>query len=276
MINIIVLVIAAVMCVCAHADGKDVSFFTISTTTEVIPDNANGSQLRNQFSELTSMINAKRFAAAENLANKLRRAYEAEFNTQLKQYSFQSQAEFDEFRKTSTAQFEWIDWGYQACLHSQAFIKSERRDFVGALEILNYVEQVAPFSAVSIAEKGQVLNKLGKYEEALSEYRKALELSVKYASQRPHRAAVLRGMGFALIELKRLDEGERVFQESLEIEPKNQLALNELTYIQDQREKMRGSKDCCVSFPNSCGNYRNTAVSLDMPDVPGLSRKYGR
>ena len=45
----------------------------------------------------------------------------------------------------------------------------------------------------------------------------------------------LRGLGFSLIELKQLDEAEKAFQESLQIEPENKLAQNELAYIQQLR-----------------------------------------
>jgi Flp pilus assembly protein TadD len=120
----------------------------------------------------------------------------------------------------------------------QAFIASERRDFATALMILKYIEQVAPVSAGTAAETGYVYNQLGKPAEGLSAYRRAHALSVKYASQRPYRAAALRGIGFALIELKQLDEAEKTFRESLEIEPGNKVALSELAYISN----LRGAK----------------------------------
>lgn len=44
-------------------------------------------------------------------------------------------------------------------------------------------------------------------------------------------------MGFALIELRKLDEAEAVFNDSLKIEPANKVALNELAYIRDLRAK---------------------------------------
>lgn len=51
------------------------------------------------------------------------------------------------------------------------------------------------------------------------------------------KARSLRGMGFALIELGKLDEAEKLFKESLKLVPKNPSALNELQYIKEQRGK---------------------------------------
>jgi Flp pilus assembly protein TadD len=66
-------------------------------------------------------------------------------------------------------------------------------------------------------------------------YQGAETLAVKYPSQRPYQAIALRGMGFSLIELNRLDEAERAFKQSLDIDPTNAVALNELAYIKDLR-----------------------------------------
>jgi Flp pilus assembly protein TadD len=59
--------------------------------------------------------------------------------------------------------------------------------------------------------------------------------SVQYLSQRPYRAIALRGMSFSHIELNRLDKAERAFKQSLEIDPMNAVALNELAYIKNLR-----------------------------------------
>ena len=144
------------------------------------------------------------------------------------QYSFQSKEEYLEFKSTSPQDFEWIDWGYKVTLQMKAFIAVERRDFPAALSILAAIEAVAPVSAGTAAERGYVLNQLGQPENALAAYRKSHSLSIRYQSQRPYQAAALRGMGFALIELQRLDEAEGVFQDSLKIEPNNKLALDEV------------------------------------------------
>lgn len=64
-------------------------------------------------------------------------------------------------------------------------------------------------------------------------------LSTRYASQNHFQALALRGIGFALIELQRLDEAESTFQESLKIDPANKLAPSELAYRGDLPAKRK-------------------------------------
>ena len=45
------------------------------------------------------------------------------------------------------------------------------------------------------------------------------------------RAVALRGRGFALTELGRLDEAEVAYRDSLKLKPENEVALAELKYI---------------------------------------------
>jgi Flp pilus assembly protein TadD len=84
---------------------------------------------------------------------------------------------------------------------------------------------------------GYAFNQLRRFREALDSHMRAEALAGKYPSQRPHLSLALRGKGFALIELQRLDEAEVAFKSSLEIEPNNKLALNELGYI----KRLRGA-----------------------------------
>jgi tetratricopeptide (TPR) repeat protein len=210
---------------------------TVATPLEGSATNAKGDHLRGQVNELVSLVLAKRLTEAERLAEALQGKFEASFNRRVQQYSFQSKEEYLEFRGTSPKQFEWIDWGYKETLQMKAFMAADKQDFASALSILNSIEKLAPVSAGTAAERGYVLNQLKQFENALAAYTRAHSLSTRYPSQRPFEAASLRGMGFALIELQRLDEAEAVFGDSLKIEPNNKVALNELAYIRDLRSK---------------------------------------
>ena len=224
------------LAIALQAPAEDKPGTTTTTTRfDVYADRAKGANLRPQSVALTAMIKAGQMAAAEQKAVELRSAYEAIFDKSLKQYAFQSQAEFQEFSKSSASPFEWIDWGYEETVQMQAFLAADRRDFPAALAFLKTVEAVAPLSANSAVETGYILNQMGKPEEGLSAYRRARELSEKYASQRVFRAAALRGIGYSLIDLKQWDEAEKTFLQSLEIDPGNKVALNELAYIRAQR-----------------------------------------
>lgn len=228
--------IAAVLSVCVYAEARAETLITGFEQKVEKSEKAKGAQLRTRANEVVTMVMAKRFVEAEKLANTLRKDYEAEFNPKIRQFSFPSHVEYDEFRKTTRVQFELVDWGYKECLQMLALIQSERRDFSAAIRTLEDVERIAPVSANTAIETGYVLNQLGKPEKGLAAYQKARDLSLKYTSQRTFRAAALRGMGFALIDLKRLDEAERLFRESLEVEPMNKVALSELAYIQSIRK----------------------------------------
>lgn len=231
--NLLLLILACAASLHSYAQSKTE---TVTTFLALSVENAKGAYLRAQVDEVTAMVKARRFAAADQRAGELRKAYEAAFDPSLKQYTFQLREEFLEFGNSSASQFEWIDWGYKDCLQMQAFIAAERRDFPAALAILKDLEPIAPVSAGTSTEIGYVLNQLGRHEEGLSAYRRAHALSVRYVSQRPYRAVALRGIGFSLIELKQFAEAERAFFESLEIEPGNKVALSELAYIRDLRD----------------------------------------
>lgn len=230
--NLFLLLIAMTSMPLVHAQGRA---DTVSTTLQSMAMNAKSAHLRAQVNDLVVLIGAKKFAEADQKALALRKAYESTFDPHLKQFTFHTQAEFEEFSKSSAAKFEWIDWGYAQCLKMQAYLAAERRDFPAALAFLKSVDAVAPISADSALEVGYVLNQSGKPEAGLIVYRRAHTLAEKYPSQRPYRAAALRGIGFALIDLKHLDEAERAFHESLKIEPGNKVALHELAYIKSER-----------------------------------------
>lgn len=216
----------------AHAQDR---IYTVSTQMQSMAQNAKGAELGGQVNDMVKMVAAKKFAEADQRALVLRKNYESTFDASLKQFTFHNQDEFEEFSKSSTAKFEWIDWSYAQCLQMQAYLAAERRDFPAALAHLKAIESIAPVSAGSAVEAGYVLNQSGKPEDGLIAYRRAHALAEKYPSQRPYRAAALRGIGFALIELTRWGEAERAFHDSLEIEPGNKVALNELAYIQAER-----------------------------------------
>jgi tetratricopeptide (TPR) repeat protein len=81
---------------------------------------------------------------------------------------------------------------------------------------------------IMLSERGIALAALKRWPESLSSYNRGLAMNGLAPAQR---AILLRGRGFALIELGRLDDAEQAYRESLMIEPNNPRALQELTYI---------------------------------------------
>ena len=229
----IFVLLASIAAMHVQAQGKSETVTTMFTAG--VPDEAKGKQLRAQSNALAELIGERKFAEAEAKASALRKTYEAAFDRTQTQFTFHTRTEYEEFAKTSSAKFEWIDWGYKQCLQTLAFVAAERRDFPAALAMLKLIETIAPVSAGTAVETGYVLNQSGKPAEGLSSYRHALAMAKKYPSQRMYEAASLRGIGFALIDLKRLDEARQAFDESLKIEPGNKVALNELAYSEEVR-----------------------------------------
>ena len=85
---------------------------------------------------------------------------------------------------------------------------------------------------ILINERGAALTALKQWPEALANYDKGLAIA-NLAD--PVRAILLRGRGFALTELGRLDESEKSYRDSLVAEPNNARALKELDYIARMR-----------------------------------------
>lgn len=226
------------LALCSVVQAGEVGTQVITTPLDYQVEHAKGAELTPRVKELVQLTRAGKLDEAEAGAKALAAQYQALFDKSLKQYVFQSKVEYEEFKAAATDPFEWIDWGYLECFQMQAFIRSERQDFQGALKLLEWNRQLAPISAGTADEKGFVLNQLKRHDEALDAYTSAERLALKYASQRPHLAIALRGKGFALIELDHLDEAEAAFKSSLEVAPNNPLALNELNYIQ----RLRGAK----------------------------------
>jgi tetratricopeptide (TPR) repeat protein len=88
------------------------------------------------------------------------------------------------------------------------------------------------------AQKGQALNQLHRPAEALAVYDQALKDG---RISTPVKALLLRGKGFALIDLHRLDDAEQAYNDSLKLAPNNQTALNDLKFIAQQRAKIAAS-----------------------------------
>jgi tetratricopeptide (TPR) repeat protein len=99
-----------------------------------------------------------------------------------------------------------------------------------------------------ISERGAALNALRRFPEALANFQAGLKLG---GLEDQYRARFLRGRGFALTELGRLDEGEASYRDSLKIEPNSSVALRELQYI----ARLRAGGPA-------------TAVKLTMPNAP--------
>lgn len=127
---------------------------------------------------------------------------------------------------------------YAQALQLTAFIASARHDWDKALKYLDIRMAVSPDDMQPYVEKGYVLNAQGKPRQAYETYNKGYALGQAHHAIDFERAMALRGMGSTLIDLGRLDEAEADFNKSLELDPGNPVAMNELGYIR----KLRGQR----------------------------------
>lgn len=115
-----------------------------------------------------------------------------------------------------------------AALLIGSYLDDVRRPEDG-LAILDRGLSFDPHYPVLVAEKGASLNMLRRPADALAVYQGGLaEIPVLDNWQR---GILMRGEGYALVELKRYDEAKQAYEASLKIDPNHGHAAKELAYI---------------------------------------------
>lgn len=110
---------------------------------------------------------------------------------------------------------------------------NETGDGKAAIKVLKKGLELQPGNPLLSAELGAAYTLLHKWKDALAVYQAALEANPLMGKL--DLARLLRGKGFALIELGRLDEAEEAYTQSLAAQPGHGGALHELGYIRDLR-----------------------------------------
>ncbi|MCP9222935.1 tetratricopeptide repeat protein [Erythrobacter sp. LQ02-29] len=109
-----------------------------------------------------------------------------------------------------------------------------------AMELMASLTRYAPFRPQYHIEYGYLLAQSGRPEEALAQYRQAidaLELQSDDIDKQHWSAVAQRGIGYALIDLKRWDEAEAAYRKSLDHDPDNAVAQHELEFIARERPR---------------------------------------
>jgi tetratricopeptide (TPR) repeat protein len=232
--NLIVLLVAILFSGLTYAlDNTE----TRETHFEVKVTKSTGYEIGIKINEAVEYLKQGNREKAVKIANDVLNEFRTIFDPTKKQYTFQTDRDFQIFSNSNGTDFQRIDWSYREALHVKAFVYSAEKDFKEALKVITEIEEVAPVSAGSKIEKAYIQGQLGRFEQALKTYQEAKRLSDTYESQSSYKPASLRGMGFILIELNELDEAEEMFRKSLELEPYNRIAISELEYIENMRAK---------------------------------------
>ena len=156
-------------------------------------------------------------------------------------YSVSNDAEAKEYLASAEAgvRTTFVDHACPAAYKAAAFLAVRASDSQAAFAYLDRAQELAPHWAEPVAERAYLVGKLGDRAASLEIYQAALGLTERYPSSAYVRPLVLRGIGFALIELDRLDEAQRAFETSLALEPTSELAKKEMIYIQQHLTNLR-------------------------------------
>lgn len=168
----------------------------------------------------------------------------------------------------------WVPGSYSHAWHILGVIASKQGQWERALFCLDCGLELEPDHPDHWSEKGFVLGKLKRHEESLQCYIRASTL--RAWAPRPQIARALRGQGVQLVDLERLDEAEAALQRSLEFEPGNDLALQELEYIRQLRDDQAKRKKELPWFmrallepPTDPLTVQLMALVEGLPSMPG-------
>lgn len=111
-------------------------------------------------------------------------------------------------------------------------------------EALRKALALSPWNSLFLSELGYTYEMQHDNEKALALFQQA-ETAVEFSApdlKNAELAHALRGEGYALTELHRLDEAEAKYREALKLDPNDQKSKNELEYITQLREKLGKEK----------------------------------
>lgn len=176
--------------------------------------------------------------------------------------------------KRLTKSIAWVDASYSRAWYQLAVMASEEGRFENALFCIDCGLELEPDHPELWNEKGYVLGRLKRHQEAFDCYVRAA--SVRDWAPPLQIARALRGQGIQLVDLDRLDEAEDVLRRSLEFEPDSESAQSELAYIEGLRRKGDEQKaqvpwflQTFVNPPTDPLTVQLLALVEDLPSIPG-------
>ncbi len=111
---------------------------------------------------------------------------------------------------------------------------------VDGKEYIEKAHKLSPINALYLCELGHIYQTEKKWQKALELFTKAEEYAEDFSPDKSKKLELMRakrGVGFSLIELGKLAEAEKKFQQCLEIDENDKASLNELKYISHLRQK---------------------------------------
>jgi len=239
-----------------------------TTTTEVRSsmeglEEGVGASQRDDLRKAQQFFMEGKLAEAEQVVDRILAFFDKETaDTRVDYVSVANRQQFDRYQKEHRGDRKvvWLDWGYGWALLKKGWIASSRQRWKEAETWLDKAVRMRPYSAESHIERGYILNHVGRPAEAVKSYEAALALARTYPMEKAFEPAALRGLGFALIELKDLSGARKALRESLRLDPKNQVAHNELGYIQGLEQKWLDRE---LGSSIAEGRWSDVAAKLD-------------
>jgi tetratricopeptide (TPR) repeat protein len=133
-------------------------------------------------------------------------------------------------------------WGDAMYAKAYALIELKRGD--EAQSLLQRAVSISPSNAQYLGELGHIHQLRKEWQKALVTFNAAEEAANGYSppeAKLRELSHALRGSGYVLVELQRLDEAEAKYRRCLELDSRDTAAARELQYIQQVRAKA-GSK----------------------------------
>jgi tetratricopeptide (TPR) repeat protein len=122
-------------------------------------------------------------------------------------------------------------WATAYFLKGFALIDLNRRD--DAKPLFDKALGLSPMNAQFLAERGEWFKNRKEWSSAFADF-EAASTAAEFSPddvKKSEKARALRGMGFVRIEQGELKEAEKLFRQSLKLQPGNSSALSELEYI---------------------------------------------
>ena len=147
-------------------------------------------------------------------------------------------AEKGKARKQSGSTFV-VDGAYCTALFVKGFVLIDTGHPAEAEGFLRQAHETAPYNAHFLNEYAEWYKTAGQWQRSHDLFAQALELAemANDVEKGPRKARALRGMGYAEIELGKLNDAERHMRESQKYEPDSRAAKSELDYITSLRRR---------------------------------------
>lgn len=131
-------------------------------------------------------------------------------------------------------------WSDAHFLKAYALLELKRLD--DARASLERALSMAPYNSQYLSEMAYTFQAEGRWDEAIERYQQAESAAEGYSPpdvRAGELSRALRGQGYALIELGRLDEAQAIYRRAIAADPADKASARELEYIRMLRSKQQ-------------------------------------